>query len=77
MANFYKKQNKQLQKHVKNFKKYIYKQFKWLYLNLIKKKSTDQSKPIYLNKVETNKIIISDEFKLDDGVKKIIGYKNG
>ena len=46
-------------------------------LNLIKKKSTDQSKPIYLNKVETNKIIISDEFKLDDGVKKIIGYKNG
>ena len=46
-------------------------------LNLIKKKSTDQSEPIYLNKVETNKIIISDEFKLDDGVKKIIGYKNG
>ena len=46
-------------------------------LNLIKKKSTDQSKPIYWNKVETNKIIISDEFKLDDGVKKIIGYKNG
>ena len=33
--------------------------------------------PIYLNQVEISKIVISDEFKLDDGVKNFIGYKNG
>ena len=34
-------------------------------------------KKIYLNQVEISKIVISDEFKLDDGVKNFIGYKNG
>ena len=32
---------------------------------------------IYLNQVKITKIVISDEFKLDDGVKIFIGYKNG
>ena len=32
---------------------------------------------IYLNQVKISKIFISDEFKLDDGVKIFIGYKNG
>ena len=32
---------------------------------------------IYLNQVKISKIVISDEFKLDDGVKIFIGYKNG
>ena len=30
-----------------------------------------------LNQVEISKIVIPDEFKLDDGVKNFIGYKNG
>ena len=34
-------------------------------------------KKIYLNQVEISKIVISDEFKLDDGVKNFIGYENG
>ena len=29
-----------------------------------------------LNQEETNKIVISDECKLDDGVKEFTGYKN-
>ena len=33
--------------------------------------------PIYLDQVEISKIAISDEFKLDNGVKIFIGYKNG
>ena len=42
------------------------------------KKEFHRSKqPIYLNQVEISKIVISDEFKLDDGVKNFIGYKNG
>ena len=32
---------------------------------------------IYLNQVKISKVVISDEFKLDDGVKIFIGYKNG
>ena len=39
-------------------------------LNSIKKNSTDQKN---LNQVEISKIIISDEFKLDDGVENFIG----
>ena len=33
--------------------------------------------PICLNQEEIIKIVISDEFKFDDGVKNFIGYKNG
>ena len=45
---------------------------------MLNKKEFHRSKQaIYLNQVETNKIVISDEFKLDDGVKNFIGYKNG
>ena len=33
--------------------------------------------PVCLNQVEISKIIVSDKFKLDDGVKNFIGYKNG
>ena len=32
--------------------------------------------PSYLNQVEISKIVISDDFKLDDGVKNFIGCKN-
>ena len=31
--------------------------------------------PSYLNQAEISKIVISDEFKLDDGVKNFIGFK--
>ena len=42
------------------------------------KKEFHRSKqPIYLNQAEIGKIVISDEFKLDDSVKNFIGYKNG
>ena len=38
-------------------------------IELKKKKGFHRSKqPIYLNQVEISKIVISDEFKLDDGV---------
>ena len=42
-----------------------------------KKKFHRSKQPIYLNQVEISKIAISDQFKLDDGVKNFIGYKNG
>ena len=45
-------------------------------LNLIIKIQRSKQ-PIYLNQVEISKIAISDQFKLDDGVKNFIGYKNG
>ena len=46
--------------------------------NKLNKKEFYRSKqPIYLNQAEITKIIISDEFKLDDDVKNFIGYKNG
>ena len=32
---------------------------------------------MYLNQVEIKKIVISDKFKLNDGVKHFIGDKNG
>ena len=32
---------------------------------------------MYLNQVQTNKIVISDEFKLDNCVKNFIRYRNG
>ena len=44
----------------------------------LNKKGFHRSKqPIYLGQVEISKIVVSDEFKLDDGVKNFIGYKNG
>ena len=46
-------------------------------LKLNKKEFHRSKQPIYLNQVEISKIVISDEFKLDDGVKNFIGYKNG
>ena len=46
-------------------------------VTLNKKEFHRSKQAIYLNQVETNKIVISDEFKLDDGVKNFIGYKNG
>ena len=43
----------------------------------INKKEFHRSKqPIYLNQDEINKIVISDKFKFDDGVKNFIGWKN-
>ena len=42
------------------------------------KKELHRSKQlIYFNQVKISKIVISNEFKLDDGVKIINGYKNG
>ena len=32
---------------------------------------------MYLNQVQTNEIVISDEFKLDNCVKNFIRYRNG
>ena len=53
----------------------------WAYnlvkLNLIKKEFYSSKQPIYLNQVEIKKIHVSDEFKLNDGVKNFTGYKNG
>ena len=46
-------------------------------VKLSKKEFHRSKQPIYLNQVEKSKIVISDEFKLDDGVKTYIGYKNG
>ena len=44
----------------------------------LKLKEFHRSKqPIYLNQVETNKTVNSDEFKLDDNAKNFIGYRNG
>ena len=44
----------------------------------LNKKDFHRSKqPLYLNQVEMSKVVISDEFKLDDGVKSLIVYKNG
>ena len=42
-----------------------------------KKEFCRSKQPIYLNQVEKSKIVISDEFELDDGVINFIGYKNG
>ena len=53
----------------------------WAYnlvkLNLIKKEFYSSKQPIYLNQVEIKKIHVSDEFKLNDGVKNFTRYKNG
>ena len=40
-------------------------------IKLNKREFHKSKQPIYLNQVEISKIVISDEFKLDDGVKKI------
>ena len=42
-----------------------------------KKEFCRSKHPIYLNQVEKSKIVISDEFKLDDCVINFVGYKNG
>ena len=42
----------------------------------LNKKEFHRSKQlIYLNQVEISKIVISDNFKVDDGVKIFFGYK--
>ena len=46
-------------------------------IKLNKKEFQRSKQPIYLNQVEISKIVIPNEFKLDDGVKDFIGYKNG
>ena len=46
-------------------------------IKLNKKELHRSKQPIYLNQVELSKFVVSDEFKLDDAVKIIIGYKNG
>ena len=46
-------------------------------IKLNEKEFHRSKQPIYLNQAEIGKIVISDEFKLDDSVKNFIGYKNG
>ena len=46
-------------------------------IKLNKKEFHRLKQPIYLNQFEISKIVISDEFKLDNGAKNFIGYKNG
>ena len=46
-------------------------------IKLTKKEFHRSKQPIYLNRAEISKIVISDDFKLDDDVKNFIGYKNG
>ena len=45
-------------------------------MKLNKKEFHRSKQPIYLNQVEIRKIVVSDEFKLDDCVKNCIEYKN-
>ena len=45
-------------------------------MKLNKKEFHRSKQPIYLNQVEISKIVVSDEFKLDDCVKNCIEYKN-
>ena len=45
-------------------------------IKLNKKEFHRSKEPVYLNQVAISKIAISNEFKLDDGVKNVIGYKN-
>ena len=44
---------------------------------LHKKEFYRSKQPIYSNQGEIKKIVISDKFKFDDGVKNFIGCKNG
>ena len=46
-------------------------------IKLNKKEFHRLKQPICLNQVEISKIVISNELKLDNGVKNFIGYKNG
>ena len=46
-------------------------------IKLNKKEFHRSKQKIYLNQVGLKKIVISNECKLDDGVKNFIGYKNG
>ena len=46
-------------------------------IKLNKKEFHRSKQPIYLNRAEISKIVISDDFKLDDDVKNFVGYKNG
>ena len=42
-----------------------------------KKEFHKSKKPIDLNLIDTNKIVISDRFELDEGDKYYIGYRDG
>ena len=42
-----------------------------------KKNSTNLEKPVYLNLVDKNKIVVSDKFELEGGDKYYVGYKDG
>ena len=44
-------------------------------IKLNKKEFHRSKQATYLNQAEISKILISNEFKLDDGVKNFIGYK--
>ena len=46
-------------------------------IKLNKKEFHRLKQTICLNQVEISKIVISNELKLDNGVKNFIGYKNG
>ena len=46
-------------------------------LKLTKKNSPNIKKPIDLNFIDTNKIVISDRFELDEGDTYYIGCKDG
>ena len=46
-------------------------------IKLNKKEFHRSKQPIQLIEVEISKIVISDTFKLDDGVNNFIEYKNG
>ena len=46
-------------------------------IKIDKKEFHKSKKPIDLNFIDTNKIVISDRFELDEGDKYYIGYRDG
>ena len=46
-------------------------------LKLTKKEFHRSKKPVDLNLIDTNKIVVSDRFELDEADKYYIGYKDG
>ena len=91
MADYYKKKRNKcknisrikIKKFTNNLNGYdfVFAQYKMSLkfgeIKLNKKEFHRSKQPIYLNQVEISKVVISDEFKLDDGVKNLIVYKNG
>ena len=91
VANYYKKKRNKCKKMSKikikqitnkfNDYDFVFAQYimspKFSEIELHKKEFRRSKQPIYLNQVEISKIVISDQFKLDGGVKSFTGYKNG